>query len=102
MDNLTKSALWATLAAIIAIVWFLITILNKNKRKKEETMEEPGEERIVKGQNLIVYNKSHTSTGILRELEIGTEYIIYLNTDYAGFYKVKLKNGLIGYVNNNK
>lgn len=98
MDNLSKSAIWATIAAISAIIGLVITLINKNKGKKEENVGTTGEERTVIGEKLIVYNKSHESTGILTELEIGTKYLIYLNSDFGGFYKVRLANGQIGYI----
>jgi tetratricopeptide (TPR) repeat protein len=98
MDNLSKSAIWATIAALSAIIGLVITLINKNKGKKEENVETTGEERTVIDEKLIVYNKSHESTGILTELEIGTKYLIYLNSDLGGFYKVRLANAQIGYI----
>jgi hypothetical protein len=98
MNDLSKTAMWAVIAAIVAIISFVIALINKNKSKKVVQLETPAEERTVIGEKLIVYNKAHESTGILTELEIGTKYLINSNIDFAGFYKVLLTNGQIGYV----
>jgi hypothetical protein len=90
--------LWRGIFTIFLIIQLVNYVNDKKVAKIKANIEANGEERTVISEKLIVYNKTHESLGILTELENGTKYSLYLNSDFDRFYKVRLVNGQIGYI----
>jgi hypothetical protein len=69
-----------------------------NNEGDETVVEAKKEECKVSEEKMIVYNKSHESTGILEELEIGTKLLIDFRGEFGRFYQVEFGNSQIGYI----
>jgi hypothetical protein len=56
------------------------------------------EECSVINEKLIVYNKSHESSGVLTELSIGSCFFINRNNDFGRFYQIRIDDTQTGYI----
>jgi hypothetical protein len=80
-------------AALGAVISFVIV-----NNLEERDIEGVREKCTVVGEKLTIYNKTQESLGILTELEIGSEYLVFMNDNFSRFYQVQLADGQTGYI----
>ena len=90
----------SSVGLVIFGVILVIAGIFKISKATDDTVEIVKKEEEVKviDEKMVVYNKSHESLGILKELEIETRIIVDFSSDFGRFYQVKLAEGQTGYI----
>jgi hypothetical protein len=86
--------------AIFGVILIILGIVQMTKNSDNAEGEFVPKERtyFVKGDKLVVYNKSHESYGELAQLKEGDKILVEYGSDFGRFLKVTLDSGLSGYV----
>lgn len=90
--------LFAIIALPLYIIIRLVQTFSSRELAVESAQHSVETECIATDQNLIVYSKTHESSTIIQELEIGTSFHAKLKADFGRFIKVRLADGQIGYI----